>query len=328
MGLVRRGQILSPHRETNSRDPAYHRLVAVPVVPSDLPNPRAAAARVYRSPITRFAQLPPSAAAEHRNWRTRLTSRLLMQHLNRREATRAVSDLASALLAIGGILHREYASPDLGNKADPIDELVYIILSRRTREGAYQAAFAALHAKYETWEEVADAPENEIEQVISFSGLGRRKAQSLKLALGALIERFGQCTLDPTRGWRDDEVRDFLCTLPEIGPKSAACVMMCSLDRPAFPVDAHVGRVLERLDLFRRVGIELRGRDHKIKQHLLWDAVPPSLRYPLHVNMLVHGRSVCLPRRPRCGSCAIARFCESAQPSAEQQCGTSSRYAE
>ena len=44
----------------------------------------------------------------------------------------------------------------------------------------------------------------------------------------------------------------FLCTLPEIGPKSAACVMMCSLDRPAFPVDAHVGRVLERLGIFRR----------------------------------------------------------------------------
>ena len=73
--------------------------------------------------------------------------------------------------------------------------------------------------------------------------------------------------------------------------------MMCSLDRPAFPVDAHVGRVLERLGALRRVGIELAGRDHKVKQRLLWDAVPPALRYPLHVNLLVHGRSVCLPRQ-------------------------------
>jgi endonuclease III len=238
-----------------------------------------------------------------------------MWDAHRSEATRAVADLAATLLALTRLLHRAYGSPDLGNKSDPVDELVYIILSRRTREGAYQRAYAALLSRYATWEELAYAPQDEIEEVISFSGLGRRKAQSLKLALGALIERFDRCTLEPTREWDDDEVRDFLCTLPEIGPKSAACVMMCSLDRPAFPVDAHVGRVLERLGVFRRVGIDLRGRDHKIKQHLLWDAVPPALRYPLHVNLLVHGRSVCLPGKPRCGSCTIAQFCQSATTS-------------
>ena len=54
--------------------------------------------------------------------------------------------------------------------------------------------------------------------------------------------------------------------------------------------------------LFRAVGIELAGTDHKVKQRLLWDAVPPALRYPLHVNLLVHGRAVCLPRKPRCGA--------------------------
>ena len=59
---------------------------------------------------------------------------------------------------------------------------------------------------------------------------------------------------------------------------------------PAFPVDAHVGRVLERLGLFRALGIDLEGTDHKAKQRLLWNAVPPALRYSLHVNLLVHGR--------------------------------------
>ena len=86
--------------------------------------------------------------------------------------------------------------------------------------------------------------------------------------------------------------------------------MMCSLDRPAFPVDAHVGRVLERLGTFRMIGIELRGTDHKVKQRVLWDAVPPGLRYPLHVNLLVHGRTVCLPRRPRCHQCVLAASCD------------------
>jgi endonuclease III len=294
-------------------------------MPDQLSDVKADEARLYRSPVRRFADLRRPAADEHRHWRRRFASRLLTQNVSRREAERAVSNLASSLLTITDLLDREYGTPDLGNKADPVDELVYIILSRRTREGAYQAAFAALRAQFETWEALAAAPEDEIEQVIGFSGLGRRKAQSLKLALGALIEQFGACTLEPTRGWTDDDTRDFLCTLPEIGPKSAACVMMCSLDRPAFPVDAHVGRVLERLGIFRRVGIDLRGRDHKMKQHVLWDAVPPALRYPLHVNMLVHGRRVCLPGRPRCGSCTVARFCESAVPPQPETSRSSSR---
>ena len=203
------------------------------------------------------------------------------------------------LLAITSLLGRRYGTPDLGNKTDPVDELVYIILSRRTREGAYQAAFDALKARYATWEELADAPPTRSRTSIGFSGLGRRKAQSLKLALGALIDQLRSlhARADAFLGRRGG-TRDFLCSLPEIGPKSAACVMMCSLDRPAFPVDAHVGRVLERLGTFRAVGIELAGTDHKVKQRLLWDAVPPVLRYPLHVNLLVHGRAICLPGQP------------------------------
>lgn len=286
---------------------------------AEVSKPEAARGRVYRSPIRGYKNLPPAAAADHRNWRTRLASRIPTWDEHWGAAMRAVDEQAKTLLALTRLLHREYGSPDLGNKADPVDELVYIILSRRTREGAYQAAFEALRARYGTWEHLADAPRDEIVRVIGFSGLGRRKAQSLKLALGALIERFGRCTLEPTRGWSDDEVIAFLCTLPEIGPKSAACVMMCSLDRPAFPVDAHVGRVLERLDIFRGFGIELRDRDHKIKQQLLWDSVPPALRYPLHVNLLVHGRAVCLPRTPRCGSCAIAQLCASSPSAASKQ---------
>ena len=193
------------------------------------------------------------------------------------------------------MLAARYGTPDLGNKADPVDELVYIILSRRTREGAYQAAFDSLRSQVCDLGGARRRGDRRDRGGHPFSGLGRRKAQSLKLALNALIDQFGRCTLEPTRSWGDDEVLEFLCGLPEIGPKSAACVMMCSLDRPAFPVDAHVGRVLERLGTFRAVGIELAGTDHKAKQRLLWDAVPPVLRYPLHVNVLVHGRQVCLP---------------------------------
>jgi endonuclease III len=49
-----------------------------------------------------------------------------------------------------------------------------------------------------------------------------------------------------------------------------------------------------------------------VKQRMLSDAVPPALRYPLHVNMLVHGRAVCRSGRPRCDECVISRHCEHA----------------
>jgi len=213
--------------------------------------------RVRRTPVTRFAELSSKEKTAHAAWRLSLLNG--SGRPARPVDSNSLRELVSALMALTSALAELHGTPDLGNKRDPVDELVYIVLSRRTREGAYQDAFKRLKAAFRTWEDLADAPDGEIENLIAFSGLGRRKARSLKLALGTLRDRFGECTLEPTRVWSDEETASFLCTLPEVGPKSAACIMMCALDRPAFPVDAHVGRVLERVGVFRSVGIELAG---------------------------------------------------------------------
>jgi DNA (cytosine-5)-methyltransferase 1 len=216
------------------------------------------------------------------------------------------------LLEIGRLLELEYGTPDLGNKADPVDELVYIILSRRTRESAYQKGFAALKQRFSSWDGLASARLADVEAVIRPTGLSRKKAASIVQALAIIVERFGSCTLEPLRDWTDDQIGAFLCSLPEIGPKSAACVMMWSFARPAFPVDTHVGRVLERVGVWSELGLSLRATDHKGKQAVLADLVPPSTRLPLHVNALVHGRTVCRPVRPLCERCRIAGLCNSA----------------
>jgi endonuclease III len=277
--------------------------------------------RVLTSQIKDYADLDDERRLEHDEWRLRAIGRLEQQafHMSPsgRRAGVTVDRLASDLLRISA-LDETYGTPDLGNKADPVDELVYIMLARRTREVAYQSAYDALRTRFASWEDLTLAPLGTIEDVIRFSGLASRKAQSLKLALEQLIDRFGACTLEPTQSWSDEETLAFLCTLPEVGPKSAACVMACSLDRPAFAVDAHVGRVLERTGTFATIGIELGDAGHKIKQRVLWDAVPPSLRYVLHVNLLVHGRERCLPGKPRCLGCPIAPQCaRGARPATE-----------
>lgn len=132
---------------------------------------------------------------------------------------------------------------------------------------------------------------------------------SLFGALGKLRERFGTCTLDPAREWPDQELESFLCSLPELHRKSAYCIMMYAFGRPVFAVDTHVGRTLARLGPYRELGLELRGLDHKQLQSVLKDLIPPTLRYSLHVNLVMHGRKVCRAVKPLCGECPVRSFC-------------------
>ena len=215
----------------------------------------------------------------------------------------------SFIREVARILSTLYGTPRLGNKDDPVDELVYIILARKTREGAYQETYGKLKRAFPTWDRLLSARRRRVEKLVFSGGLAGKKTDSLFGALGTLKETFGACTLDPVRDWSDEEVTRFLCSLPEIEKKSAYCIMMYSLGRQVFPVDTHVGRVLTRLGLYRGLGLDLEGLDHKQLQRVLADLAPPNLRYSLHVNLLVHGREVCTAQRPRCRECELRNFC-------------------
>lgn len=215
----------------------------------------------------------------------------------------------SHLREVARILAAMYRTPDLGNKLDPTDELVYIILSRKTPEKAYQKTFNALKARFPRWEDLLDAPRHEVEKLVGPGGLGRKKVTSLYGALSRLKETFGCCSLDSARDWPDDRLEEFLCSLPEVERKSAYCVMMYSFGRQVFPSDTHVGRVLARIGPYRELGLSLAGLDHKKLQKELADLVPPNLRYSLHVNLVQHGRAVCKAPRPLCDQCDVRNFC-------------------
>jgi DNA (cytosine-5)-methyltransferase 1 len=204
------------------------------------------------------------------------------------------------------ILHR---SPDLGNKADGVDELVYIILARKTREGAYQDSFERLKKAFRTWDDLLAARRSAVEKIVWSGGLSGKKTDSLFGALEALKKKFGRCTLEPARTWTDAELETFLCSLPEISLKSAYCIMMYAFKRQVLPVDTHVGRVLSRLGIYAELGLDLGGLDHKQLQRVLADLVPPNLRYSLHVNLIVHGREVCFAQKPACSRCELRNLC-------------------
>jgi len=258
--------------------------------------------------------LPDDVAA----WRKEFVTRVLKdprgfpgvsRRATREEVRALVDEGISFLREVARIVALLHGTPRLGNKSDPVDELAYIIAARKTREDAYTRSYEALKRRFRSWDDLLCAPRRTVLRLVRQGGLPAKKTESLFSALSRLKKEFGSCTLEPARSWSDEVLLDFLCSLPEIGPKSAYCIMMYSFGRKVFPVDTHVGRVLSRLGPYRELGLSLEGLDHKQLQAVLADWIPPNLRYSLHVNLLVHGREVCTSLRPRCNSCELRNFC-------------------
>ncbi|AIZ44597.1 hypothetical protein QR90_05065 [Deinococcus radiopugnans] len=260
-----------------------------------------------------------SFSAAHNRWRRRMETHLqenpdLFPLAHQRtggdplKLRALIDEEASSQQALTRMLQAMYPERDLGNHADPLDELVYIMISRRTREGAYQDVFRRLKARFPDWGEMAQAEVDEIHTITGMAGMGIQRAADLRQALGMIHAEFGQYSLDALHGWTDARAEAFLTTLPGVGPKTAYCVLMYSLGRAAFPVDTHTLRVLARIGVFREAGLDLTGVDHKRGQTILADLIPPELRHSLHVSLVLHGRDVCQPR-PRCGECAVRNMC-------------------
>ena len=205
-------------------------------------------------------------------------------------------------------LDEAYGRPQWSPRYPPVDELVYTVLSQNTADVNTDRSFAELRRRFPTWEQVRDADPGDIAKAIAHGGLGQIKAPRIKAILAALSERTGRPDLSELDGMTDSAALDYLQSLPGVGPKTAACVLLFSLGRPAMPVDTHVHRVARRLGIIdRRVTAE--------QAHALLGALAgpdPLDIYALHVDLVRHGRRICHARRPDCDRCPLAGFCPSA----------------
>jgi len=102
---------------------------------------------------------------------------------------------------------------------------------------------------------------------------------------------------------RHDRLFELLVGLPGVGPKTAACVLLFSLDRPYFPVDTHVHRLAIRLGLVPPKASAVQ------TQEQLQAALAPDAMYEVHLNLIRHGRHVCLALRPICSQCVLSGLC-------------------
>lgn len=259
----------------------------------------------------RHARAPEIGQRSVDRWRAAEVARRA-PHDSQRKAASRLARCEHALRRLNAELHDIYGTPHLGNLSDPTDEFVYIVLARKTPERAYQSAFRRLKASGD-WSWVAACAPQDIASAIHGCGLEQKKARAILEGLATIKVRFGAIDLRRASSLPDDELLQFLSSLPEIGPKSALCVMLYSFGRPVFPVDAHVGRVLARLGILNASVPGLDSMDHKAKQRALADAVPPDLRYGLHVNLLSHGRATCRATNPLCERCPLWKSCSYAQ---------------
>jgi len=205
------------------------------------------------------------------------------------------------------LLNDAYGAPeaDLDNKADPLDEAVYIILSFQTDLDRFKLVWEGLRAAFPTWEQLAKAPLRRVVKVLRVGGLQEQKARTIRKLLKAAKEESGAYSLDILRDMEDDAAERFLTRLPGLSWKAARCVLLYSLGRGVFPVDSNTFRI------FKRAGVLSRGSVYRRRglHDGLQNAVEVSRRKPLHINLVVHGQRTCLPRRPKCSSCAVRSIC-------------------
>jgi endonuclease III len=203
-------------------------------------------------------------------------------------------------------LRDAYGSPERRPPDPPIDELIQTILSQHTSDVNTERAFASLRARFATWDEAIDAPTEQVADAIRSGGLADVKAPRIQQALRDVRERTGGFDLSFLGELPDGEARDWLTELHGVGPKTASCVLLFSLDRAVMPVDTHVHRVSLRLGLVpHRTSAE---RAHE----LLEQQIPDDRMYEAHMLFIQHGRRTCLARNPRCGACVLVQWCPAA----------------
>ena len=206
--------------------------------------------------------------------------------------------------AVFHILNEVYGRPVWRSHGSPLDELIGTILSQATADVNTARAYAELTARFPDWDSVMNAPPEEVVAAIRSAGLAPTKGPRIQKALRTIMRQRGQLSLDFLADMPLDEALAWLTAIDGVGPKTAAIVMLFSLGRPAFPVDTHVYRVGRRLGL-------IAPRQSAAQAHVtLAELGAPETYYPMHINLIRHGREICRARVPHCHICPLSDECD------------------
>lgn len=215
-----------------------------------------------------------------------------------------MSDLRERALEVRQRLLEEYGEPVWRNRLPPLDELISTILSQNTNDDNRDLAFGRLRAAFPSWEAVRDAEPEAVIEAIRPAGLANQKGPRIQAALAQITQERGELDLSFLRDLPPEEARAWLTQFKGVGPKTAAIVMLFSLDLPAFPVDTHIHRVAGR------IGLRPDSANAEKSHDILAELFPQDAYYDVHLNLIRHGREVCKARQPQCWECALTDLCD------------------
>ena len=195
-----------------------------------------------------------------------------------------------------------YGLPRFGNPDDPLDDLIFIILTNRASPATAQRVFEAMKHRFGSWDELLKAPIKTLPRLIKPAGLAAKKSAQIAGTLRKIRADFGTCDLGVLKGVPESEAEAYLVSLPGVSLKVAKCVMMYTLGAKVLPVDAHVHRVAGRLGWTRRKRAD---QCHEELEAL----VPRERRHAFHVDCIACGRAVCRPTQPLCDLCPVNQHC-------------------
>ncbi|MBA2624944.1 MAG: endonuclease III [Acidimicrobiia bacterium] len=179
---------------------------------------------------------------------------------------------------------------------NPFELLVATVLSAQTTDVGVNKVTPELFARYPTPADLAVADPAALEVLLKPTGFYRAKARSVLGLAAALVERHG----GEVPGGMPE-----LTALPGVGRKTANVVRSIALGLPGLPVDTHVGRVARRLGL-------IEATDPVKAEAELGRLVPTAERGRFSLLLILHGRTICIARRPRCADCSLNDICPSA----------------
>jgi len=178
---------------------------------------------------------------------------------------------------------------------NPFELLAATILSAQCTDARVNMVTPALFARYPTPEDLAVARPEDVEELVRSTGFYKNKTRSLIGMAQALVERY--------EGEVPSAMKD-LVSVPGVGRKTANVVRSVAMDLPGLPVDTHVGRLSLRLGLTTET-------DPVKVEHVLNAMVPAARRGLFSLLLILHGRRVCVARKPRCAECVLNDFCPS-----------------
>ena len=199
-----------------------------------------------------------------------------------------------ALLTVERLREQYPAATELAHE-NTFQLLIATILSAQTTDKMVNLVTPKLFARYPSPFDLSAADPAEVEAIIKPTGFFRAKTRRIIAASRTLVELFGGVV---------PSTMDDLLKIPGIGRKTANVILGAGFNEPGFAVDTHVIRLTNRLRL-------VSSRDPEKIERQVTSMVPKEEWTGLSLRLILHGRRVCIARRPRCEECILNDFCPS-----------------